>query len=104
MEEEYEEIVEAVRDGNIDEPRVEAIFVDSMEGKNPVYVTVFGEFKIQFINSSNQGRLDDFDGILDSIADEIENGDEEGEISDYSTGNQIYWELLPKDSNGSLVK
>ena len=104
MEEEFEEIVEAIRDGNIDEPRVEAIFVDSMGGKNPVYVTVFGEFKIQLINSSNQEPLDDFDRILDSIADEIENGDEEGEVQDSGTWNQIYWELLPQDSNGSLVK
>ncbi len=104
MDEELAEIVEAIRDGNIDEPRVEGIFKDSMGGKNPVYVTACGEFKIQLINSSNQDPLDDFDSILDSIADEIENGDEEGEVADNSTWNQIYWEVLPENAKGSLIK
>ena len=32
------------------------------------------------------------------------NGDEEGEVADNSTWNQIYWEVIEEDSNGSLIK
>ena len=99
-----EEILEAIEDGNIP-VKVEGIFVDSMGGKNPVYVTdSIGGMKIQFINSSNQSTLSNFNSLLDEISENIKSDDEEGEVFHGMTGNQIYWELVEEDSNGTLIK
>jgi len=96
-------LIEALRECEL-EPRVEGIFIDSMEGKNPVYVAEFGEHKLQFINSSNQERLDEFDGIQEHIAELLEENEIEGDLHDSVSGNEIYWELVSIDSNGSLLK
>jgi hypothetical protein len=101
---ETEELLEAIDYGNVD-VKVEGIFVDSMGGKNPVYVTESkGGVKLQFINSSNQETLESFDSLLSSIYDELENEDYDGEVYDPASRNQIYWELVDENSNGTLIK
>jgi len=102
--EEIQEIQEAIEEGTLD-AKVEGIFKDSVGGKNPVYVTdsVDG-VKIQFINSSNQETLEDFSSILDKISERLSDDEDDGEVHDPYSGNQIYWEIVDEGSDGTLIK
>jgi hypothetical protein len=100
---EYADIVVAIADDNL-EPRVRGIFVDSIGGENPVYVAEADENKVQFINSSNQEPLHNFDSILENISEAIQEDDWEGEVFDPMTGNQVWWEVVPLGVNGTLLK
>jgi hypothetical protein len=100
---EFQEIIEAIDDGTL-EPTVGGIFVDSLGGNNPVYVADVGEFKLQFINSSNQRTLHDFDSLLGEISERLAEDEDEGEVFDAMTGNQIFFEVVGIDEAGSLLK
>ena len=97
-----EEIKEKLREFNLSEPTVIGTYKDSMKNDNPVYGTEIDGQRLQFINSSNQRGLSDFDSILEDIADELD--DRNGEIYDRHSGNQIYWEIVSVDEKGSLLK
>lgn len=99
----YQDISIAIADDTL-EPRVEGIYIDSMDGKNPVYVAKAEENELHFINSSNQEPLSNFDSLFVEIQERLEEEDMEGEVTDPTTGNQIYWEVLPIGTRGSLIK
>jgi hypothetical protein len=93
----------AIDNNVLETPEVGGIFIDSMKNKNPVYVVEHKDVKLQFINSSNQRTLSDFDSILEAISEKLGMGEAEGEVSDYMSGNEIFFEVVDIDSNGSLL-
>lgn len=99
----YQDLIIAIADDTL-EPTVGGIFVDSMEGENPVYVCSTDENTLQFINSSNQEPLRNFDSLLVEIQEALEEEEQEGEVTDYSSGNQIFWEVVPNGAKGTLFK
>ena len=94
-------IIQALRSGDI-EPAIEDIFTDSMGGKNPVYVAKVGDDTLKMINSSNQQPIDNFDRILEDIAERVEEDEFEGEVGDYSSWNYVAFEILEEGNKGTL--
>ena len=79
-------------------------FEDSMGNKNNVYVGVYNNLKIQFINSSNQRTLNYFDDILDEISGQLDDEKFEGYLTDPISNNEIYWEAVELDLKGTLLQ
>jgi len=99
-----ENIVEAINNDNINEPEVIGTFVDSMQNDNPVYGVEYDGVRVQFINSCNQRGLSDFSYIMPEIAEAMDGQEQEGEVYDGMSGNQIWWEVVDVDEKGNLLK